>query len=149
MVKPDSKVLFRVISEEDGSVDIETLWATCLGNDTYRLNNSPFYAYSVSWEDIVYAPFSEQEGFPTFLKTISKSGNRTIRIAFEQPVDDANAVLKNLAGLGCTYEGASRRMISLNIPPDVELEEICDLLRASKVTWEYADPAYKELFPWA
>ena len=53
---PDSKVLFRVPAD-DGSAQVETLWATSLGNDQYRLENSPFYAYSVSWKDVVFAPF--------------------------------------------------------------------------------------------
>jgi hypothetical protein len=30
---------------EDGSADVETLWATHLGADEYKLDNSPFYAY--------------------------------------------------------------------------------------------------------
>jgi len=78
---PDSKVLFRV-PEENGSAQVETLWATALGYDEYKLDNSPFYAYSVSWEDIVYAPFNESEGFPTFERVVKKSGHRTIRIIF-------------------------------------------------------------------
>jgi hypothetical protein len=63
--RPDAKVLFRV-PNEDGTADVETLWATSLGNDQYKLDNSPFYAYSVSWEDIVYAPFDPAEGYPAF-----------------------------------------------------------------------------------
>ena len=76
---PDSKVLFRV-PEDDGSAEVETLWATSLGNDEYKLDNSSFYAYSLSWGDIVYAPFNVDEGFPTFLRVVKKSGHRTIRI---------------------------------------------------------------------
>ncbi|RYE02048.1 MAG: DUF4265 domain-containing protein [Sphingobacteriales bacterium] len=51
---PNSKVLFRV-PEDDGTAQVETLWATALGDDQYKLDSSPFYAYSVSWEDIVRA----------------------------------------------------------------------------------------------
>lgn len=53
---PKSKVLF-LIANEDGSADVETPWASDLGNDTYQLDNSPFFAYSVSWKEIVYAPY--------------------------------------------------------------------------------------------
>lgn len=45
--QPNAKVLFRV-ANEDGSTEVETLWATGLGDDRYKLDNSPFYAYSVS-----------------------------------------------------------------------------------------------------
>jgi hypothetical protein len=54
---PTKKVLFRVIGETQDDVNVETLWAFDLGDDRYRLGNSPFYAYSVSAGDVVYAPF--------------------------------------------------------------------------------------------
>ena len=64
-IEPKAKVLFRV-PNEDGTAEVETLWATPLGDDRYQLDNSPFYAYSVSWQDIVHAPISAEEGVPTF-----------------------------------------------------------------------------------
>ncbi|MEO6051617.1 MAG: hypothetical protein ABIP78_09845 [Pyrinomonadaceae bacterium] len=49
---PDAKVLFRVPRKDGtGDVDVETLWAWNLGDDKCKLDNSPNYAYSVSWED--------------------------------------------------------------------------------------------------
>lgn len=45
--QPNAKVLFRVINE-DGTAEVETLWATKLDGDNYQLDNSPFYAYAVS-----------------------------------------------------------------------------------------------------
>jgi len=146
---PDSKVLFRV-PEEDGSAQVETLWATALGNDEYKLDNSPFYAYSVSWEDIVYAPFNESEGFPTFERVIKKSGHRTIRIIFNPPVQDGNesdSVLQGLVSLGCTYEGANRGYMAIDLPPQVQLEEVRRYLIDKAAQWEHADPTHAELFP--
>jgi hypothetical protein len=146
---PDSKVLFR-ITDEGGSADVETLWATSLGNDHYKLDNSPFYAYAVSWKDVVYAPFDKDEGFPTFQKIVSKSGNRTVRVIFEPPVDDGNTsdlALQGLVALGCTYEGAANRYMSINIPPEVEFETVRSYLIKAQVQWEHADPTYSELFP--
>ena len=146
---PDSKVLFRV-PEEDGSAQVETLWATALGNDEYKLDNSPFYAYSVSWEDIVYAPFNENEGFPTFERVVKKSGHRTIRIIFNPPVQDGNeseSVLQGLVSLGCTYEGANRGYMAIDLPPQVQLEEVRRYLIDKVAQWEHADPTHAELFP--
>jgi hypothetical protein len=51
-LEPSARVLFRV-EEEGGSAKVETLWAFDLGEDRYQLDNSPFYAYSVSVGDIV------------------------------------------------------------------------------------------------
>ena len=147
--QPNAKVLFRV-SRKDGSADIETLWAVDLGNDQYRIDNSPFYAYSVSWQDIVYAPFDRDEGRPIFQRVVLKSGNRTIRVAFETPVENGNesdGILKGLVSLGCSYEVANNRYMSVNIPPEVNLESVRSYLIECHATWEHADPTYAELFP--
>ncbi len=145
---PSSRVLFRV-PEEDGSAQVERLWASHVGDDCYRLDNSPFYAYSVSWEDVVYAPFDNDEGHATFQRVVSKSGNRTIRIFFDLPVEAGNTsdvVLQGLVALGCSYEGANRKYLSINIPPVVELDAVRSYLIEAQATWEQADPTNAELF---
>ena len=146
---PNAKVLF-VVPEEDGSAHVETLWATALGNDEYKLDNSPFYAYSVSWEDVVYAPVDPDDGRPTFVRVLRKSGNRTIRIIFDPPVSEGNpsaVVLEGLVALGCTYEGANPGYMSINIPPSTELASVRKYLTDREARWEHADPTYDELFP--
>ena len=133
---PDSKVLFRV-PKEGGSHQVETLWATALGNDEYKLDNSPFYAYSVSWEDIVYAPFDATEGLATFASVVRKSGHRTIRVIFNPTVQNGNQsdlVLQGLVSLGCTYEGANRSCMSIDLPPAVQMEKVCLILPPETVS---------------
>lgn len=147
--EPNAKVLFRVQSQ-DGSVDVETLWAVDLGEDRYKLANSPFFAYSVSWDDIVFAPFTQEEQFPTFVRVVGKSGNRTIRVILERPVDGVGTwdeTLEGLVALGCSYEGADGSYLAINIPPGIELGTIRDYLIECGATWEHADPSYAELFP--
>jgi hypothetical protein len=147
--QPNAKVLFR-IPNEDGSAEVETLWATHLGADNYKLDNSPFYAYGVSWEDVVSAPFNSEEGRPTFERVVSKSGNKTVRVMFETPVETGNEsdrLLRGLVALGCSYEGANRRYVSVNIPAGVELSVVRAYLIEQKATWEHADPTYAALFP--
>lgn len=126
------------------------MWATPVSADTFRLENSPFWAYGVSWQDVVSAPFSEAEGFPTFSAVLSKSGNRTVRIALDLPIEEGNDsddLLKGLVALGCSYEGMNRRYISVNIPPEVQLEAVRSYLIEHDATWEHADPTYATLFP--
>jgi hypothetical protein len=146
---PNSKVLFRV-PVEDGSANVETLWATSLGGDEYKLDNSPFYAYSVSWEDVVYAPYDSNEQRAAFQRVVKKSGNRTVRVVFDAPVeegDSSDEVLQGLVAKGCTYEGANRRYLSVNIPPGVRLQDVREYLIAKRAQFEHADPTYGELFP--
>jgi hypothetical protein len=147
--EPTAKVLFRV-DYDDGDMVVETLWATPLGNDLYKLDNSPFYAYGVSWEDVVLAPYDDEEALPAFRSVVERSGNRTIRVMFDPPVADGNPsdqILKGLLALGCSYEGANRGYIAINLPPRVDLEEVRGYLIGTDVEWEHADPTYDELFP--
>lgn len=146
---PTAKVLFRVAST-DGDATVETLWAIPLGNDRYKLDNSPFYAYGVSWQDIIFAPYDKQEGFPTFQYVVEASGNRTVRVFFDPPVVPGNSsdrVLQGLVTLGCSYEGANRKYISVNIPPAVEMHQVRSYLIEQEAQWEHADPTYDSLFP--
>jgi hypothetical protein len=87
---PTAKVVFRV-AEEDGSANVETLWAFDLGENRYRLDNSPFYAYSVSVGDVVFAPVDPTDGRPTFKSVLEKSGNRTVRIILDPPLATGNS----------------------------------------------------------
>ena len=146
---PTAKVLF-LVPDEDGGSTVETLWAVPLGDDRFKLDNSPFYAYGVSWQDTVYAPVDPQEQFPTFRSVVAKSGNRTIRIIFDLPISPGNAsdeIVQGLLALGCTYEGANPGYISVNIPPAIELQQVCSFLIERTAQWEHADPTYESLFP--
>lgn len=147
--EPNAKVLFETPCE-DGTSDIETLWATHLGGNEYEIDNSPFYAYGVSWKDVVLAPFSEEQQFPKFKSIVRKSGNRTIRVIFELPVEPGNAsdtILQNLVSMGCNYEGSNKKYICVNIPPAVNLESVGNYLIKINATWEHADPTYESLYP--
>ena len=131
--EPNAKVLFRVPSNDpdDDSADVETLWAVSLEDHHYKLDNIPYFAYSVSDGDIVYAPFDPDEGFPTFHRVAKKSGNRTIRLIFEIPYEEGNetaAILDDLRELGADFEGANKRYICLNIPPASDFDAVAEYL---------------------
>ena len=146
---PSAKVFFRVPDDQGGAM-VETLWAVPLGQDRFILDNSPFYAYGVSWQDTVLAPVDEQEGMPTFQQVLERSGNRTVRVIFDPPVVPGNGsdeVLQGLVSLGCSYEGANPAYMSVNIPPGVDLQQVCSYLIQQEAQWEHADPTYESLYP--
>lgn len=128
--------------------DVETLWATQVGLNQYRLENSPFFAYGVSWQDIVEAT-PKADGVPEFVRCLEKSGNRTLRVFFEQySVDDplAESILRGLRVMGASYEGMPPKMISVNVPPRKDLDEVTEFLTERQgIKWEYADPTYDEI----
>lgn len=144
-----AKVLFR-IPEGDGGVRVETLWASPLGDDLYELDNSPFDAYSVSWKDVVYAPFDPDEEMAAFQRVKTKSGHRTVRVILDPPADPGNpsqTILDELVALGCSYEGASKHLFSIDIPPHSSFENVRQYLIERELQFEHADPTYEELFP--
>lgn len=145
---PDSKVLFRTFNE-DGSAHVETPWATNLGNDQYEINNSLWYAYGVSWLDVVYAPLDEKDGCAVFQHVVRKAGHRTVRVAFPSPVspgDLSDRALQGLVAMGCSYEGAWGKLFSVDIPPEVDLGQVRSFLVSEKVDWEHADPDHDTIF---
>ena len=98
----------------------------------------------------MYAPRAEEEGLPTFVRVVKKSGHRTVRVIFDPPVQDGNesdTLLQGLLKLGCTYEGANRGYMAIDLPPDVPLENVRQFLIEQGAQWEHADPSYAELYP--
>jgi hypothetical protein len=136
------------MSDEDGFT--ETAWAVRVEPevDHFRLDNSPFYAYRVSAEDVVEGRFVA-EGFYEFVRVVGPSGNRTVRLMFgEQRADTpyGKAVLDGVVRLGCSYEGMFNTVISITVPPGVELDRVAGYLTSTGLDWEYADPKYEDLF---
>ena len=142
---PSAKVALR---GPEGQV--ETLWAFDLGGGRYRLDNLPWYAYRVSLGDVVEASL-DADGQLQMVGIVSKSGNRTVRLVFED-VDlrtdwesEIQEVMDWLVARGCSYEGASHRYQAVNVPPEVELDAVATYLTERDVRWEYADPTYEDL----
>lgn len=121
----------------------ETLWAFDLGRDRYKLANLPFYAFGVSVHDIVLAPYDAAIGLPVFERVIIKSGNRTMRVAFNQRVNQGNEsdrILNTLIDMGCGAEGADGIVFAINVPARLDLREVAGFIERAGVDWELADP---------
>ena len=143
---PQAKVALRGPHGE-----VETLWAHALGNDLYALDNLPWYAYGVSLGDVIEAR-PDAAGQLWLERVVRKSGNRTIRVILAageggDPSVESRRMLDRVREIGCSYEGANRRLVAVNVPPGIELADVAAVLNASGLDWEYADPTYEELFP--
>jgi hypothetical protein len=139
------------IKLNDTEGNVETLWAEALGDDLYRLCNSPFYAYGISWQDVIEARCKQENEFPEFIRIVHKSGNRTLRILLDPPANiapESQEILDELVEMGCDYEGFNPAYLCVNVPAEVELELVCDYLTAMECCWEYADPTYFQLCPY-
>ena len=137
----------KVLLQEDKSV--ETLWADPVGPDLYRLDNSPFWAYGVSWRDVVEA-HPDPDGMLRMTRVVEKSGHRTVRVFMKPGIDnspEAKAVMDGVRELGASYEGMNPTYLAIDIPPGVELMTVADYLTAHGIQWEHADPTYATLYP--
>ena len=130
----------------DGTV--ETPWAIALGKGLYKLDNIPFFAYGLSADDVVEAA-AESDGFLAFTRVVKPSGNRTIRIAFKDKVSKTEPLLVQLNDMGVGWEGAFSKLIALNVPPELDIDRVVDLLKQCGEDWEYANPTKDDLHPGA
>lgn len=128
--------------------EVETLWATPVAPDQYQLENSPFFAYGVSWLDIVEAHRTGDGEFPVFTRVVQPSGHRTLRLILKPGADEAaasQAVLERLNALGASYEGYNSRYLAIDIPPRVVLAPITEYLTDTGQQWEYVNPTYEQV----
>lgn len=73
------KVLFHLEQDEDGypPFSIEGLWCKKASNDTYIVDNVPFYTYGISLGDEICV--TEEDGEYHFQSIVNPSGNSTLR----------------------------------------------------------------------
>jgi hypothetical protein len=123
------RVLFHLASEPQswhGSVT-ERLWATPLKDGTYRLENTPFFVFGVSFEDIICA--ENRSDNLEFVKVAARGGHSTYRIL---PAKNWAQlfVLKwqELASLGCTYEEGSASLLAADVPPTADINVVYRIL---------------------
>lgn len=109
----------------------------------------PFYAYGVSAGDIVEATPTEHAGVFQFVRVYQSSGNRTMRVVFEDSRSthdqDVQELLQAILDSGGAYEGATSRYVVVTIPPETDVDSVTALFERVGVRWEYANPTYEEL----
>lgn len=108
----------------------ESLWATPLGNDLFRLENIPFYAYGLNFQDIVKTASKSDAQIPEIQVLIEFSGHRTFRVFFKQGIDQPKQeeVLKSMQELTISYEQANDIYFSLDMQPNGNYQAVFDRL---------------------
>lgn len=147
-MKADSdRVFVAFLVEQNGQEFYERLHAQPLGADLYCLDNSPFYAYGVSFGDVVLAPC--QGGVPTYRRTVNRRGHSTYRVRLNVGCGHDAFLTRwtDLAELGCTFEGsdaAASRVYSIDVPPGVDVHAVYALLQAGETgrVWVFEEGNY-------
>jgi len=123
---PAAKITFRLVHDADGYPpgDYEIMWARCLPNGTYEIDNIPFYSYEVAAGDIVKV--HEIDGELFFSERVKDSGNSVIRMRIYNR-DELESVRAELRALGCDSEGDGF-VLAVNVPAEVSYAPIAKFL---------------------
>lgn len=119
----------------------EILGAHSLGDHLYELQNIPFYAEHLNFEDIVFCDESD-DSLPVINRLIKRSGNKTLRIAFTDEAPDKKCVdiIWKLAKRKILYEIATHKGYMFNIRPEDDYEWTLNFLKAKEaegLLWLY------------
>jgi hypothetical protein len=125
MHETHTKIAFEFESDDDGTTEIETLWAVPMA-EGYRVDNIPFYARGVAWGDIVSA-VRDDDGQLNYRDLVSPSGHSTVRLWFANAAD-VQAVRDALRMLGCGSELNHERLVAVDIPREIHYSEIIAFL---------------------
>ncbi|MBA3339933.1 MAG: DUF4265 domain-containing protein [Geodermatophilaceae bacterium] len=132
------KVVVELKPEERQTSAAESMWAGTVSENTYRLRNSPFYAHGLSFGDTVSA--RSNEGGLMLTEVTARGGHSTYRVFLRDGITqrDFEKAWQPLEGLGCTYEGATKRLLSIDVPPEADIHEVYRLLQQGEAEGVWA-----------
>jgi hypothetical protein len=138
------KIVFELSEYDEPELKTESMWAKPLGHDRYRLRNVPFYAYGVSYDDTVIAKPRQGE---LVVQGISQpGGHSTYRLFLSEQTPDITdrnfvkfwSVVERLGG---TYERATARLFSVDVPPEANIHKVYEALQQGETAqvWEFEE----------
>ncbi|HKN58641.1 MAG TPA: DUF4265 domain-containing protein [Gemmatimonadaceae bacterium] len=135
------KINFRLERDSDDypPQDVESMWAVPVGNDSYRLDNVPFFVRGVSSEDIVRA--KREDGVLFFSGLVEAGGHSTVRVLIWNR-DEMQVVRDELRAMGCSSEGTNiPGLVAVDIPPSVRYADVREFLMAGEQNgrWEFEE----------
>ncbi len=115
-----------VYKDLEGNIAEETLWANLLESGNYEVDNIPFYAPNLAYQDIVSV--EKDEDVLYFDDLVEPSGHSTLQIIFFDK-DRSIDILKRLEELGCSWEGMDNEVyFAVDVPPDISYNNVQNLL---------------------
>ena len=145
------KLWFELNPELWHRCPVESMWAEPIAHTAqggaYRLMNSPFYAYGVSFLDTVHAT-PNSDGALVFDRVIKHSGHSTYMMLVPPDSSSFDAYWKKLEELGCTYESGDqntamgkRILYSVDVPDTADLGAVIRILTEGEErgVWMYQE----------
>jgi hypothetical protein len=128
MAGSDAKVHFELAPDEDDWPPFasESVWATRVADDRYRLDNVPFFVDGVALGDVVGTV--HRGGAEWYVGVVTPSGNSTLRVVCFD-ADRGEAVAAWLRARGWTWEYAlGGDYLVANVPAGADLGECLAML---------------------
>lgn len=136
------RVTFNLDEKAWHGFSTERVWAELVADGRYRLRNSPFYAYGVSFEDIVFVK-PAADGTLVFSSVSIRSGHSTYRIFAKHNIKskEFNQCWQPLQTLGCSFEQATEHYLSVDVPSRVDIYQAYTLLQSgeSAGAWDFEE----------
>jgi hypothetical protein len=135
------KILIELPSDHWSGKGGERVWAKPLGDGLYEVRNYPWYAYDISWGDVVRCEGMSPADLPIVAEVVQSQGHLTVRIYFEEiGGTDRERILDEIVRRGATYENADDMMYALDLEPNVDPQRLLDYLaveeEAGHLAWE-------------
>lgn len=146
------KVRFALEQDQDGwpPAESEGLWAEPLGDDLYRLDNTPWFVRGVAADDVLEA-HPDPEGVLWFSHVRERGERMVVRVIprADGPIHGGRqAVLEAFSPLGVGAEGMSNpvNIVALDIGPEAPLSSVKALLVAGEREgrWYYEEGSVTE-----
>lgn len=125
----------RIIDAET----IETVWASRLDDDCYRLESLLFFVYGYALGDIVSVTETEEQS-PVVRGVVRRSGHSCYRVFLSgnlSSVEQTNT-WPALTRLGCTYERATERLFAIDVPAETNIHSAYQLLNTGEKQGEWS-----------
>ncbi|HEX2212988.1 MAG TPA: DUF4265 domain-containing protein [Mycobacterium sp.] len=141
------KVRFLLPRDDEGwpPAESEGLWAEPMGDDLYRIDNTPWFVRNLSQDDIVKA-LAGSDGVLWAVEKVEASGRQTVRVIARSdgPLrGDPVAVRESFESLGVPCEVMQQpvRMAALDIPSEVRSRDVKALLveRQADGWWDFEE----------
>jgi hypothetical protein len=145
MEKTDDLVKVRVDLAGDSwhGQSAEHLWAEPVPQGL-RLRNTPFYAYELSAGDVVQAD-DDEDGDRVLRRIIERGGHSTYRLSLSDGLTDESGDFRRcwrpLEQLGVSYEGADKRYLAVDVPPEVDVHAAYELFELGEAAgvWDFEE----------
>jgi hypothetical protein len=146
-MKEQVKIVFQLQPDDRQGFETEKVWAEPVAPNEFRLLNSPFFVFGVSADDVVEAGL--QQGTYEFERVVRKGGHSTYRIFLQAGRiigDESFQLLWNgIRQLGATFENANDHLLSVDVPPHVDVVGVYALLKKGEAdgVWAFEEGNYE------